>query len=207
MTTDAWLASACSSQNPQTDPPAPGGADGPGTDSKRPPGRRVDNPRPGLALAAGCGHGSETLWPATRGWQFTAVDFSATALAHAQSVAETMGTDIAKRINWLEGDLATWTPQPDQYDLVPCLYVHVAGSVQEMVRRMAAGITPGGTLLLVGHRPIAPVIGAATAAAGQVHISVDTTLAALDRGRWEFIVAEDRPRAMAGTGVDTVVCA
>jgi 2-polyprenyl-3-methyl-5-hydroxy-6-metoxy-1,4-benzoquinol methylase len=62
----------------------------------------VENLHPGLALDAGCGHGSDTLWLATRGWQVTAVDFSATALAHARSIAETMWTDIAKRINWVE---------------------------------------------------------------------------------------------------------
>jgi SAM-dependent methyltransferase len=167
----------------------------------------AENLRAGLALDAGCGHGSDTLWLATRGWQVTAVDFSATALTHARSMAESMGTDVAARIDWVEGDLATWTPQPDQYDLVTCLYVHVAGSVPEMVRRMAAGVAPGGTLLLIGHRPIDPVTGAATAAAGQVQVSVDATLAALDQDRWEFIVAQDRPRAMAGTGVDAVICA
>ncbi len=31
--------------------------------------------------------------------------------------------------------------------------------------------------------------------------------AALDPARWEFGVAENRPRAMAGTGVDAVICA
>jgi hypothetical protein len=72
---------------------------------------------------------------------------------------------------------------------------------------MATGVVPGGTLLLVGHRPIDPVTGAATAAAGQVQVSVDATLAVLDRGGWEFIVAEDRPRAIAGSGVDAVICA
>jgi 2-polyprenyl-3-methyl-5-hydroxy-6-metoxy-1,4-benzoquinol methylase len=167
----------------------------------------VENLRPGLALDAGCGHGSDTLWLATRGWQVTAVDFSATALARARSMAEAMGTDVAKRIDWVEGDLATWRPQAEHYDLVTCLYVHVAGLVHEMVRRMATGVAPGGTLLLVGHRPIDPVTGAATAAAGQVQVSVGATVAALDRGRWEFIVAEDRPRAMPGTGVDAVICA
>jgi 2-polyprenyl-3-methyl-5-hydroxy-6-metoxy-1,4-benzoquinol methylase len=167
----------------------------------------VSNLRSGLALDAGCGHGSDALWLARCGWKVTAVDFSATALAHAQSMAETMGADIAKRINWVESDLATWTPQPDHYDLVTCLYVHVPGSVQEMVRRMATGVAPGGTLLLVGHRPIDPVTGATTAAAGQVQISVDATLAGLDPDHWEFVVAQDRPRAMAGTGVDAVVCA
>jgi hypothetical protein len=30
-------------------------------------------------------------------------------------------------------------------------------------------------------------------------------VAALDPGRWELIVAEDRPRAVAGTGVDAVI--
>jgi 2-polyprenyl-3-methyl-5-hydroxy-6-metoxy-1,4-benzoquinol methylase len=127
----------------------------------------VENLRPGLALDASCGHGSDTLWLAARGWQVTAVDFSATALAHAQSMAETTGTEIAERIDWVEGDLATWTPQPDHYDLVTCLYVHVAGSLQEMVRRLATGVASGGTLLLVGHRPIDPATGAATASAGQ----------------------------------------
>jgi hypothetical protein len=110
-------------------------------------------------------------------------------------------------VTWVEGDLATWTPQPSRYDLVACLYVHVAGSVEEMVRRMAAGVALGGTLFLVGHRPIDPGTGAATAAADQVQVSVDSAAAALGPGRWEFIVAEDRPRAMAGTGVDAVTCA
>jgi 2-polyprenyl-3-methyl-5-hydroxy-6-metoxy-1,4-benzoquinol methylase len=163
--------------------------------------------RPGLALDAGCGHGSDALWLAARGWQVTAVDFSATALAHARSTAEAVGAEVAERIACVEGDLATWTPQPSRYDLVTCLYVHVAGSVEEMVRRMAAAVTPGGTLFLVGHRPIDPATGAATAAADQVQVSVDTAAAALDPSRWEFIVAEDRPRAMAGTGVDAVICA
>ena len=163
--------------------------------------------RPGLALDAGCGHGSDALWLAGRGWQVAAVDFSATALAHARSTAEAAGAEVAERIDWVEGDLATWTPQPSRYELVACLYVHVAGSLEEMVRRMAAGVAPGGTLFLVGHRPIDPATGAVTAAADQVQVSVDTAVAALDPGRWELIVAEDRPRAVAGTGVDAVICA
>lgn len=167
----------------------------------------VEHLRPGIALDAGCGHGSNTLWLAARGWQVAAVDFSATALAHGRSMAEAVGKDVAGRIDWIEGDLASWTPRPGHYDLVACLYVHVAGSVAEMVRRMGAAVAPGGTLLLVGHRPIDPATGAATAAAGQVQVSVECAVAALDPGRWELVVAEDRPRAVAGTGVDAVICA
>jgi SAM-dependent methyltransferase len=160
---------------------------------------------PGRALDAGCGHGAETLWLAARGWQVTAVDFSTAALDHARSTAETIGADVAERVDWVEGDLATWTPQPGHYDLVACLYVHVAGSVTEMVQRMAAGVAPGGTLVLVGHRPIDPATGAPTPAAGQVQVSVEDAVAALDPDRWEFVVAEDRPRKAAGTGVDAVI--
>jgi 2-polyprenyl-3-methyl-5-hydroxy-6-metoxy-1,4-benzoquinol methylase len=165
----------------------------------------VENLRPGLALDAGCGHGADTLWLAARGWQVTAVDFSTTALTHGRATAETMGADISERIDWVEGDLMTWAPQPSRYDLVACLYVHVTGSVAEMVRRMAAGVAPGGTLFLVGHRPIDPATGAATPAAGQVQVSVDEAVTALDPARWEFVSAEDRPRSAAGTGVDAVI--
>lgn len=115
-----------------------------------------------------------------------------------------MGPEVAERIGWVEADLATWTPQRDEYDLVVCLYVHVAGSLEEMVQRMATGVARGGTLFLVGHRPIDPATGAVTAAAGQVQVSVDAALA-LDPDRWELIVADDRPRPMAGTDVDAVI--
>jgi SAM-dependent methyltransferase len=176
---------------------------------RRPPNAHltaeVDGLRPGLALDAGCGHGSDTLWLAAHGWRVTAVDFSAAALAHARATVEAAGTDIASRVDWVEADLASWTAQPDRYDLVTCLYVHVAGSVPEMVRRMGAGVAPGGTLFLVGHRPVDPATGAATPAAGQQQVSVDTAVDALDPNRWEVLVAEDRSRAAADTGVDAVI--
>ena len=149
--------------------------------------------QPGLALDAGCGHGAETLWLAARGWRVDALDFSATALAHARSTAEAMG--LAEAVDWVEGDLATWAPQPGRYDLVVCLYVHIAGSVEEMVRRMAAGVAPGGTLFLVGHRPIDPATGAETAAAGQVQVSVEEAVTALVRAR-----ADRRRGPPAGRG-------
>jgi Thiopurine S-methyltransferase (TPMT) len=110
--------------------------------AQRPPNAHltaeVGELRPGRALDAGCGHGSDALWLAAGGWQVTAV-------------------------------------------------------------------APGGTLFMVGHRPVDPATGAATAATGQVQVSVEAALAALDPGRWELVVADDRPRPMAGTGVDAVI--
>jgi 2-polyprenyl-3-methyl-5-hydroxy-6-metoxy-1,4-benzoquinol methylase len=177
--------------------------------AQRPPNAHLTSEigdlRPGRALDAGCGHGSDALWLAARGWQVTAVDFAATALAHARSSAEAMGSDVAERIDWVEADLTTWMPQRDEYDLVVCLYVHVPGSVEEMVQQMATAVARGGTLFLVGHRPIDPATGAATAAAGQVQVSVEAALAALDPGQWQPLVAQERPRPAAGTGVDAVI--
>ncbi|HEX4363086.1 MAG TPA: class I SAM-dependent methyltransferase [Solirubrobacteraceae bacterium] len=161
--------------------------------------------RPGVALDAGAGHGAETLWLAERGWRVTAVDFSATALAHAQANAERIGADTAERIEWIEADLGTWAPPPRRYDLIISLYVHVAGSVEGFAHRLAAGVALGGTLVLVGHRPVDPSTGAPTPAAGQVQISVEDAVAALDPAQWDVLTAEERPRQAGGTGVDAVI--
>ena len=179
------------------------------TVARRPPNAHlsaeVANLTPGRALDAGCGHGAETLRLAARGWQVTAVDFSAASLSYGQSMAEAVGADIAERIDWIQVDLARWTPGPGHYDLVVCLYVHIAGSERDMVRRMANGVAAGGTLFLVGHRPIDPGTGAATAAVNQVQVSVEGAVEALDSNLWEVAVAEERQRALAGTGVDAVI--
>jgi SAM-dependent methyltransferase len=143
---------------------------------------------------------------AAHGWRVTAVDFSATALAHGQSTAVTLGSDIAERIAWVEGDLAALVPDVGAYDLVTSLYVHVSGSVEEMVARLAIGVAPGGTMLLVGHLPIDPVTGAETPAAGQVQVTVEAAVAVLDAQRWELSIAEERPRAVARSGFDAVIC-
>lgn len=179
--------------------------------SSRPPNAHlvaeVAKLRPGRALDAGCGHGAESLWLAARGWTVTAVDFSPSALAHGRSLAEALGPEVAGRVTWVEGDLGSWAPPPGRFDLVVCLYVHVAGSVQELVRRLASGLAPGGTLLLVGHRPVDPNTGAPTPAAGQTQVSVEEAVAALEPDEWEWVVAEDRPRTQVGSGVDAVLVA
>lgn len=160
---------------------------------------------PGRALDAGCGHGAETLWLATRGWDVTAVDFSASALAHGRAMAETLGGSVPERITWLERDLTTWTPPGDAFDLVVSLYVHIAGPVEAAIRKLAHAVTVGGSLLMIGHRPIDPATGTRTQASGQVQISVEEALAVLDPARWEIRIAEERPRELHGSGVDAII--
>ena len=58
--------------------------------------------------------------------------------------------------------------------------------------RLASGVAPGGTLLLVGHLPIDPLTGAETPAAGQVQVTVEEAVAVLDAEHWELSIAEQR---------------
>ena len=161
---------------------------------------------PGRALDAGCGHGAEAIWLAASGWRVTAVDFAATALHQGQVTAREIGPDIAERIEWVEGDLATWEPPARRFDLVISLYVHVAGTVHEMVGRLARAVAPGGTLFLVGHLPVDPATGEPSPAAGQVQVTEAEAVGALDARDWDIVIAEERMRAK-GDGVDVVVCA
>jgi 2-polyprenyl-3-methyl-5-hydroxy-6-metoxy-1,4-benzoquinol methylase len=178
--------------------------------SRRPPNIHLTSEaqqlRPGRAADAGCGHGAESLWLAAHGWRVTAIDFSLAALGHARATAEAAGQAIAERIDFVQADLTSWVPESRGYDLIASLYVHVPASVEAMVQRLAGGVAPGGTLLLVGHQPVDPATGAPTAAAGQTQVSVASAMAALDAREWTLVVAEERPRS-AGSGVDAVVCA
>lgn len=156
---------------------------------------------PGRALDAGCGHGTESLWLATHGWTVTAVDISKAALEKGKSMACAAGADVENRIDWVEGDLGTWAPTSGYYDLVVCLYVHIAGSVKETILRMANGVAPGGTLLLSGCLPIDPN---SVLVSGQVQVSVEDATLALDSKDWDIVVAEEQTLS---TGVHATICA
>jgi 2-polyprenyl-3-methyl-5-hydroxy-6-metoxy-1,4-benzoquinol methylase len=147
---------------------------------------------PGSALDAGCGHGAESIWLAGHGWDVTGVDFSPTALEVARSTAESLGSEIAGRTAWVEADLGVWTPEPEQYDLVVSIYVHVAGSIEDLVVRLAGAVKPGGTLFLVGRHPL-----------DQNQVTAQAAIDALADDPWEIYVAEDRERA-TGDGFDAV---
>lgn len=103
----------------------------------------------GTALDAGCGAGAETLWLAEHGWQVTAADISTTALATAQARAADAGVDAP--IEWVAVDLARWEPGRT-WDLVVTNYAHADIGPLSFYRRLSSWVSPGGTLLIVGHR-------------------------------------------------------
>jgi SAM-dependent methyltransferase len=109
---------------------------------------------PGAALDAGCGEGADSIWLASQGWTVTAVDVSAVALERGAAAAKAAGDGIADRIHWQREDLLTWAPEPGSYDLVSAQFMHMAPEAfAEMHLRLATGLRPGGSLLVVTHHP------------------------------------------------------
>lgn len=113
---------------------------------------------PGTALDLGSGEGGDALWLAAHGWDVTAVDISATALAVGAARAAASGrTD---RISWAQADLATWHP-PTEFDLVTAAFLHSPVELprEDILRRAASAVAPGGRLLVVGHAAFPPGAG------------------------------------------------
>ena len=111
--------------------------------------RELGGLAPGRALDLGAGEGRNAIWLAERGWQVTAVDFSAVALAKAARLAAGRG---ATGITWVTADVRGYQPPPGSFDLVLLAYIHLPPAESDALLHAAAtGLAPGGTLLVVGH--------------------------------------------------------
>ena len=98
---------------------------------------------PGRALDLGAGEGRHAVWLARRGWEVTAVDFSAVGIDRARIVAG------PTPVTWVVADARTWRPSPgDRFELVLVAYLHLPGDV---FARIPGWLAPGGTLVVVGH--------------------------------------------------------
>jgi SAM-dependent methyltransferase len=140
---------------------------------------------PGRALEAGCGEGADAMWLAEHGWRVTGVDFSRTALARAQA----HNADV----EWRHEDLTVWTPDDGAYDLVSAQFIHMP-DLLELFGRLATGVAPGGTLLIVGH-DLSDPSGPHRPQIPGMFFTADEVVGSLDPRRWEVLVAEARPRA------------
>lgn len=103
---------------------------------------------PGTALDLAAGEGRNALWLAERGWRVTAVDFSQVALDKAAAAAAARGVTL----DLVTADVERWTPPPGAFDLVVVAYLQLpVDRLDAVLRRAAAALAPGGTLLVVAH--------------------------------------------------------
>jgi SAM-dependent methyltransferase len=108
----------------------------------------ADDLRPGRALDLACGEGRSAIWLAEQGWQATGIDFSEVALEKGRRLAQERGVQV----EFLHADLLEYEPPESAFDLVCILYLQVPADERRLVlRRAAAAVAPGGTLLLVAH--------------------------------------------------------
>lgn len=157
----------------------------------------------GTALDLGCGEGGDAIWLARGGWQVTAVDISTTALERGRTAAAGAGVPDG-RIDWVAADLATWQPATT-YDLVSACFLQSPVSLPrtEILRRAAAAVAPGGSLLIISHAEPPPWALPHGHDGGLDHFSLpgpaeEVTALGLDSGDWDVVLAEVRERDAVG---------
>ncbi|MFG2535160.1 SAM-dependent methyltransferase [Streptomyces sp. NPDC048511] len=154
--------------------------------------REVEDLKPGRALDLGCGEGADAVWLARTGWQVTATDISRVALERAAVHAADAG--VADRVDWQWHDLGASFPE-GEYDLVSAQFLHSMGDLprEEILRRAAGAVAPGGVLLIVGHA------GFPSWEHDHPDMELPTTdevLASLElpEGEWEVLLSEEHER-------------
>jgi 2-polyprenyl-3-methyl-5-hydroxy-6-metoxy-1,4-benzoquinol methylase len=101
-------------------------------------------------LVPGDGEGRNSVWLAQQGHRVTAMDASVVGLNKASALAQERGVAVQT----VQGDLADWAPAPAAFDAVVLTYVHLPPSIREGAhRRLAAGLRPGGWLMLESFHP------------------------------------------------------
>ncbi len=103
---------------------------------------------PGRALELGAGSGTNAAWLAKNGWQVTAVDWSAVALANARRQADEAGVTLDLQ----ERNVFEWQPPEAAFDLVLLVYLHLPPPQRRLVYPVAArAVAPGGRMVVIGH--------------------------------------------------------
>ncbi|MFD5346818.1 class I SAM-dependent methyltransferase [Streptomyces anulatus] len=109
----------------------------------------------GRALDLGCAPGGAPFGTARRGWDLPAYEVSPTAVARDPPAAAAAG--LTDRVHPGRHDLARSFPD-GTFGLVTASYFHTPVEIprEQVLRRAAEAVAPGGLLVLVEHASLAP---------------------------------------------------
>jgi len=107
--------------------------------------------KPGRLLLLAEGEGRNAVYAATKGWQVTAVDFSANAREKALALAKERGVMIEYRLEDIQQfDFST----DHQWDVIGLVYAHFPPEWRAAVhQKCAAALAPGGHIILEAFNP------------------------------------------------------
>jgi 2-polyprenyl-3-methyl-5-hydroxy-6-metoxy-1,4-benzoquinol methylase len=101
--------------------------------------------KPGRILFPAEGEGRNAVFAASLGWKTDAFDQS----VEGQKKALKLATQKGVTINYYIQSLNDWNPEPDQYDCIALIFVHLPDGLRQQVHNaVVRALKPGGTLLL-----------------------------------------------------------
>jgi len=106
----------------------------------------VSTLRAGKALDVGMGNGRNTIFLAQQGWDVTGLDLSDVGVAQAQERARTLSVRIDARVQ----DIDVFDFGAGQWDLICLLFFVIDERQQMLYQRIAAGLKPGGFVVVEG---------------------------------------------------------
>ena len=104
---------------------------------------------PGRAVDLACGEGRNSVWLAARGWRVTGVDFSASALDKARTLAAGHHPPVV--IDWQCADVGTFRAD-GTFDMATLVYAQLPAEPRRTAIRSAwDALAPNGILLVIAH--------------------------------------------------------
>lgn len=106
---------------------------------------------PGTALCLAEGEGRNAVWLAEQGFTVTAVDASSVGLEKANRLAEMHGV----KIQTIHTDLADFTIQPGQWDLIVSIFAHTPINIRRQIHKQVVNnLRKNGQFLLEAYTPV-----------------------------------------------------